>query len=464
MCLRKGHLEVIESIRHMMAEQKFFEAQKQIEVQLSLNVEDRYLLLKLYFESLEQQRKSLPNFLLIELAEFESKKNDHEQAIAYTRLISSTEFDSKILKIKISAATHYGRIQEVYELTSEFYLSQFENQCPHIPDWISQKVEKYFKHDFNLQLKALAIALSVQDLSHSEFIVKELIKSSVEKSSPKGFAQKMNGISEVLKGATNKAQLEIYQNFCLISVQGLKDKTDLKKIIEMIIYFDEFEFQALILNLVDHLRLKNEAEEYAFAIKHNPDYSYVYFDKYFTHLKKYFYKNVKKNLNVNAELEAPDLKLTGKYKTELLAELQTFELDEDEAQYVNFLKHQDFTPDQFCDLAVSFLQSEMPKVALKASELAIKISGSDIEYLKASYLKLSALLQLKDFRAAVDTCLSALEKSKTKDDVLSFMYGQAEAHIRLNQKREAKIILRKILQIDSKYRMTKERLDKLDEI
>lgn len=71
---------------------------------------------------------------------------------------------------------------------------------------------------------------------------------------------------------------------------------------------------------------------------------------------------------------------------------------------------------------------------------------------------------MKDFRAALDTCLEAISKATTKDDVLSFLYGQAEIYIRLNQVRDARKILSKILSIDSKYRLAKERLDKLNEI
>lgn len=137
---------------------------------------------------------------------------------------------------------------------------------------------------------------------------------------------------------------------------------------------------------------------------------------------------------------------------------------EDEQRYFNLIKYQTYTTDQLCDLAVSFLQSEMPRVALKASQQAIAQSETDKDYLKGSYLKLTCLLLLKDFRAALDTCLEAISKATTKDDVLSFLYGQAEIYIRLNQVRDARKILSKILSIDSKYRLAKERLDKLNEI
>ena len=136
----------------------------------------------------------------------------------------------------------------------------------------------------------------------------------------------------------------------------------------------------------------------------------------------------------------------------------------EEASQILLQEYQNYSADQLCDLAVSFLQSEMPKVALRASELAIKEATDDKSFLKGSYLKLTCLLQLQDLRAALDTCLEALSKASSRDDILSFLYGQAEIYIRLNQKKQAKGILSKILIIDSKYRLAQERFDKLNEI
>ena len=51
-----------------------------------------------------------------------------------------------------------------------------------------------------------------------------------------------------------------------------------------------------------------------------------------------------------------------------------------------------------------------------------------------------------------------------QDDILSFLYTQAEAYQRLNLKREARRALQKIISIDPHYRLASERLEKLNEV
>jgi hypothetical protein len=71
---------------------------------------------------------------------------------------------------------------------------------------------------------------------------------------------------------------------------------------------------------------------------------------------------------------------------------------------------------------------------------------------------------LNDYRAAVDTSMEALHRAKSQEDILSFLYSQAEAYIRLNLKSDARRVLKNIVAIDEKYRLAKERLEKLNEI
>lgn len=70
-------------------------------------------------------------------------------------------------------------------------------------------------------------------------------------------------------------------------------------------------------------------------------------------------------------------------------------------------------------------------------------------------------MQLKDFRGALDLSLQALERSHKQEDVLSIMYSQAEAYLRLGHKNYARQTLKRILSIDENYRLTKQRLEKL---
>lgn len=451
----------------MMADQKYFEVQRLIEIQLTLKSDNRHELLSLYFDSLQAQQKKIPTLLLLELAEFESESHHHELVLQYLAEIStdlSQKYFIRIQKLIIAAAEDKGQMNQLYTLLNAFLIRQFEKQIPLVPDWISEKIEKYFKNDFILKLKELALSLLLNNVSKAEILTRDLITSCIEKSSPKGTALKLLSIGEVLRSGENKAHLEIYQNFCFISAEGISEKSDYKKIVEMIIYFDDFKFQVLILNLMHQLKLKDASIEYSSAIRLNPNYDFVYFDKYFSHLKSYFVQPAQKNKIITSETMTPDLELSGKVQSEIMSPVLDVEEYEDEQRYFNLIKYQSYTTDQLCDLAVSFLQSEMPRVALKASEQAIKQSENDKDYLKGSYLKLTCLLLLKDFRSALDTCLEAISKATTKDDVLSFLYGQAEIYIRLNQMKDARKILSKILSIDSKYRLAKERLDKLNEI
>lgn len=457
-------MDPINQIRQMMADQKFSEAQKLIEVQLQLNRVSRYELLQLYVEALQYQQKQLPNELAIELAEKEAVQKHFEKALQLISLLNTEKFFIRALQIKIAAAEDKGRMEELYSYFSEFLLRQYEKQTPVVPAFISDLIDKYFRHDFNLKLKRLAVTLLLNDLTKAEETVKELIFSTVEKSSPKGVTNKLLSIGEVLKAASGITHLEIYQNFCFISANGLSNKSEYKRLVEMVIYFEDFRFKAMLLNLMVNLGLSQEATMYAASLRENKDFNFVYFDKFFPHLKSFFVLPQKPQEKKDEEWTKPDLKLTSNYSSDIMAPMIDPEIDEDEQKYFHLLKYQNYGHDQLCDLAVSFLQSDMPSVALKASELAQKASVNDKEFLKACYLKLTAQLKLNDFRAAIDTCFQGLTQAQSRDDILSFMYGQAEAYIRLNQNKNAKAVLTKIISIDAKYRLAKERLDKLNEI
>lgn len=464
MCTRKGHLEAIEQIRQMMAEEKYFEAQKIIEVQLKINSVDRYSFLKLYFESLSYQKKVLPPELQIELAEKSLENQDKKLASELIQNNISERYFTRSSKIKLKILQENGNIDEIHKVISEFLLRQFEFQIPVVPHWLIQYSEKYFKNDFAINLKIFSINLLRNDLLRSEEILKKIIITTVESSTFKGGNEKIQMMGQVLSGVSNKGRLEIYQNFCSIFCEGIKEKSDYKKIIEMIIFFDEFKFQVLVLKLLMKLKLDEIAGEYVSTIRLNKEYTFVYIDKYYPNLKKIFHQ-VKVTEKVSAKNdEIPDLQLTEKIRSEILSPLEEIESNTEEEHYNNILKYQNFNGNQLCDLSVSFIQSQMPRVALNASQAAMNVATDDKEFLKACYLKLTCQMLIGDFRAAIDTSITALERAKSQEDILSFLYGKAEAYIRLNLKDDAKRVLRGILTIDAKYRLAKERLDKLNEI
>jgi len=325
-------------------------------------------------------------------------------------------------------------------------------------------VERYFKNDFGLNLKLLSINLMINDLKKSEDIIKSIIVSSVENSQNRGIKEKINAISEVLMNASNKGRLEIYQNFCQLFTRGIQDKSDYKKLIEIIIYFEEFKFQVITLDLLLRLELSEIAEDYSITVRGSKEYSFIYLEKFYPHLKKFFLKKLKEDLNSTNEIVKPLFEMAESLKSEVLPPVNEYEVEVDVTQYNNILKYQDYTSAQLCDLAVSFIQSDMPRVALTASELAVSSSQSENDFFKASYLKLTCQMLLNDYRAAVDTSMEALHRAKSQEDILSFLYSQAEAYIRLNLKSDAKRVLRNIVAIDEKYRLAKERLEKLNEI
>ncbi len=460
-------MESISHLRQMMAEQKFFEVQRAVELQLSLNTNTRGELINLYVESLSAQSKTVPVEILLELTEIESGLNNHDAVISNLAGLSTRDLKKNFLLVNqllLKALEAKGRLSDLYSLLSEFLLHQFETNNPVVPDYVSVSLSKYFKNDFYLKLKQLALSLMVQDMNKSLDLTKELIYDCYEHPSPKGFSGKLKLIEEVLSTETAIGPLEIYQHFCRISSSGLNNRSDYKRLVEMVIYFDEFKMQTLVLNLLHQLRQFEEAELYAVVLKKNSAYSFVYFDKFYPHLKKYFLRASTKNVSEDKTefYIQKEAALTTSKAREEDPEI-TYEVveKEDVNSYLQILKYQDFSVNQLCDLATSFLQSEMPLVALKASELILKKSADEETFLKGAYLKLTSLLQMRDYRAALDTCLEALARAQTQNDILSFMYGQAEALSRLNMHKEARQVLSRILSIDAHYRLAKERLDKL---
>jgi hypothetical protein len=135
---------------------------------------------------------------------------------------------------------------------------------------------------------------------------------------------------------------------------------------------------------------------------------------------------------------------------------------EDEQLLIQLVKGQDFSDSTLLDLCVSFLQSELPRVAIAAGLIVHDRTTDEKIKLKAAYLILTGLLHSGDYRRAIDLSLESMKLVSTTDDLLSFLYCEAEAYLRLNMKSEAKQVLKKILSIDSRYRMARERLENLE--
>jgi tetratricopeptide (TPR) repeat protein len=209
-----------------------------------------------------------------------------------------------------------------------------------------------------------------------------------------------------------------------------------------------------------------EYKDFKKQILGDKEYSFVYLDKYFKHLKKLFVfpvpsEDSKHGPELISEFEianSPEINAEKNWEIPSIVE------STDDEAVIHYLKNQEFTYDQFCDLAVSFLQSEMLLTAQTSSEMALKMSGNNVEFLRASYLKLTSLLMQGDYRSVIDVGHESLKRANSKDDILSFLYGQAEAYMRLRMNDEAREVLKKIIDIDETYRLAKMRLEKLNEL
>jgi hypothetical protein len=459
-------VENISNIQQLLAESKFVEAQKAAELILNQSKGSETIeLLELYFDSLKAQSRPLPYeqlFLLIDkLLPLKA-----EEAQVWLTHISKDHFKDKqrIIMIEIRIAELKGKTEELYRLISQYQILRYEAHIPNLPDLIQTLTKKYFPHDFHLQLQNFALELMRMDLVTCEKAIKELILSCYEKSSPKGTKLKLNLLYAVLKSTSGLHHLELYKNFCFFMANGKVEKKDYKKIIELVIYFEDFKFQVLILNLLIQEELEDVAKDYAQEIRTNKDYNYVYLDKFLPHLKSLFFQKPEVAIKRNAPLlNEMDLKVEKApiypFYDEILSDVS-----EEEILLAHLLKHQDFSTIELLEIAVSFVQSEFYLAALKASDLAFTSTNINELKLKACYLKVTCLLQTGDFRAALDLSLMALNISVTQNDILSFLYSQAEAHLKLKEYQMAKKVLRKILTIDDSYRMAKDRLERLNAI
>ncbi len=460
-------METILSIRQMLAESKFFEAQMAAE--LLLMTADPLLrqeVLPLYLESLIEQSKHPKATWVLEACELMVEK-DQEVTSRWLSELSSKEISfhyRRVLALKVQMAHKKGKTDELYRLISDYQIFLYEKRIPAAPEFISRMISTYFKKDFHLKLQQLALNLMLKDLPSMEEMVKDLLLACVEKSSPKGTTEKLQAIHDVLSASEGMGFLEVYKNFCSLSLRGIEDKKDYKKLAEIVIFTDDFKIQALVLNLLDKLGLKEVAQDYALDVHQHADYDFVYFDKYFHHLKSYFFQKPLPMAS-NKEIMPPiDLNLEGTPKRNFSVDFIQPDIIEEESQFLHILKHQSYSAQDLNEIAVSFLQSQMPRVARKASEMAMDIATDDKEYLKGCYLKLTSVLQLGDYRDALDLSLRALNRAQTQDDILSFLYGQAEAYLKLKNFKEAKSVLKKITAIDAQYRFARERLEKLNEI
>ena len=457
-------VESLAKLQQLMAESRFVEAEKLAEVYLIDKKYDGVHELQLYyFEILLAQEKKIPDLLLIK---FLNSKIDQDLDLVQKWIpyvdSKNKKIERSLLQLKIFISEKQGLNQQLYELLQKFLVSQFEKKQTTIPDLIENLIRKYFPDDFNFKILKLSNDLHAYNLQNIETKIKDLILSCFESSTYRNRIEKINKIKNVLSNAGKIYHLEIYKSFCYLLTEGIQTKKDLKKLIEVIIYFNEVKFQITILWILDKNNLDEVAKQYSDVIRGNGKFKFVYLSKHYPGLTRYFSKqeNEKKILESHEKIDI-DLDLQDSKQEVIDLELISVISDE-ERMIPHLVKLQSYESPQLLDLSVSLYQTELYFAACEVAKIAYELESSNVQKLKAIYLKTCSLLRLGDYRAVVDESLKALQISETQNDVLSFLYSLSEAYLKLGDKQQAKNILTRIVSIDEKYRLAKLKLENLN--
>lgn len=453
-------MDLIESIRPMMAEEKFAEAQAALEASLvSIPIAQRPTAISLLLECYLRQKKSLPDQLVLEVL-----SEDREPSLVLEFFQNSspalqTSGDSRVLLFRMKRAESRGQLQELHDLISEFQLGRFTRSLPVIPSLVSDYRRKYFRNDFQLRLQGLALELLRADGTGAEREVRDLILEAVEKSSVRSLRQKLTSIRQVIEAQTERGALELYLGFLQIFLDGFTEKRDYKRLAEFVIFIDDFRFETMILKLLVDAGEGDLAQTFLPALVKRRDYDFVYVAKHFPELKPWFVA-VPETESDATPPEVSDLSLTEDAAPGIALSEVPLRSD-DESILIQLVRTQSYDDPALLDLAVSFLQSELPAVAFEAANTLHRRALDPKLKLKAAYLMLTSLLLTGDYRRVIDLALESMADIRTNEDLLSFLYCEAEAYIRLGQKTEARQVLRRILSINGNYRLAQERLEKL---
>ena len=462
-------VESISHIQQLLAEANFVEAQRVAEQLLNQNLstQDSEKILELYFDCLKFQNRSHPTEKLIKLIEIKIKNQSGDIDIWFSKFTHSEleKYEFEISLLKITYFEERGRLAELYNSIKDFHNYLYTYRIPSIPQNIQNIIQKYFSTDFHLKVQSLAFDLLRMDLGSAEEKTKEIILSGVINQSARDTKIKLNLLITVLSSLPVIHQLDMYRNLSILLVNGIQDKKDFKKIIECIIYIDDFKLQLIILKLLQKLELNSVIESFIPVIKKNSKYNFVFIDKYFPETKNFFIQ-AKKNTEDQTSAIQVDITLDQEFIPLIGNEVEVVnaELSDHEVLLAKLLKVQEFSAETLLDLAVNFIQSDFLNTAMVAVRIVLeKTNDRDIK-LKAYYLLVTTLLKTGDYRAALDSSLIAMDMAETQNDLLSFLYGQAEAYIKLKDKNKAAKTLEKIISIDKNYRLAKEKLEMLNAI
>lgn len=439
-----------------MAEQRYTEAQQLLENILRTQKSEE--LLGLYLEIHLLQGISLPYEQTIE---FIKLHQDHHKSLELLGHLDTT-IETRLLELKIYELL--GDLDHLYNKISELYLFLYERKIPRRFDEVMALRKKFFSTDFNLELKELALELDIGWGEEAEAKLREMIRESIEKSQIKNKRERLIKIENVLNGFDFNNTAKIYSHFLSLYIHGIQEKADYKKVIEVILYFDEMEFKAMTLSLLDKLELIDVARKYAEIIRKQNDFKYIYIEKYHSDLKHYFINA--RPVAQESKVQVPEIDLTLESPN---ADTSVPEWEDDSALTSDFelaenLKHLEYDITSWLNLASSFLQSDFNKSAFVCARKAKEKAENNEDFLKSCYLAIHALLKQKDYRLALDYCYEALERSEIETDLLSFYYLEAELLINLGERKSAKKVLDQITALDRDYRLSAKMLKRLNEI
>lgn len=443
-----------------MAEQRYIEAQQLVEQTMLMHKSDQ--LLGLYIEIHLLQDSQLPYPETVSFIKTIQEQDPHRSLDLLFKLNAQT-VEVKLLELNLYA--RLGALDDLYKSISNFYLYLYERKIPRVFVEVQNLRKKYFSSDFKFELQEIALEADRGWTAELELRISRIIQECFQSYSIKNRYEKIQQLQQVIEALPFNNGSRITASLLKLYLEGVKEAKDYKKLIELVLYFEDLSMKAIVLNLLDKLELESAAASYANSLKLNADYNFILFEKYYPHLKKYFVTARKEVVEEIIPITEIDLTLSGlkeeSHHTDLIHEVDETNSDLD---ILDNLKHLEYDLSGWLNLAVGFLQSDFPKSALFCAQSVRDLARTDEDFLKGSYLATHALMKSQDYRLALDYCYEAIERSTLETDMLSFSYLEAELLIQLGEKRAARIVIGEIRKIDGDYRLSSKMQKRLDEV
>lgn len=468
----RGNVELFKSVRLMMAEGKFIQAERAL-MDLSLQYEGELPIE--FFQELFEVRKQLgKEFPFSELHSFFLKLSEKNLNQEIDDLLSwwtfyHPKFEScELYKWKLTLAENKGQIQDLEKQLKLFGLFILKHHYWSHMETFSNYQKRYFKNNYEVIFLALHYQLLTHQFTEVEKTLHHFVEEEVMKS--KRLAEVEDDVELIialLEQNPAKGTLDIWKGFFQILKEKDWKKIDKKKLIECVIYFDSAPIQLMLIRTVNRIASPELAELMARTLKRSEGFDFILVEKYFSHDLKPLFIGKRKTQEEKRDsvIRLEDLKLDKRFAKQSEKEEHIHhDISEEEILIITGLKYQYLTTEQSLELIVSMLQMNFPLAALEIGKKWAKAEISTDERLKFNYLLIHIYHLLKDYRAGLDLALDSLSIATTSHDILAFTYAEADFYFLLGEKNKAKSLYLSILSLVGNYRMTKERLKALDEV